>query len=136
MKDLLLPLLKEVQKKYGFISEKNIKDISDKTGIPVSRVYGVATFYAMLNTEKQGKHVIRICCGPSCNVNGNMKLIEFLKKELKCELNSTSEDGVFSLYEASCIGCCDVAPAMLLDGEVYGDLTEEKIKEIIKKCRS
>ena len=134
--DLLLPRLKAIQEKEGYISEKSMKELSKELKIPISRIYGVATFYAMLHTKKQGKHIIEICNSPSCHVNGSNKLISYIEKELGVRLGNTTPDGNFSFYATSCIGCCDEAPAMLIDGKAYTNLDEKKVKEILEKCRS
>ncbi len=133
---LLLPRLVEAQKKHGYLSEEVLKKISKELNIPVSRVFGVATFYSFLHTEKVGKNIIHVCNSPSCHVNGSWDIIEFIEKELKVVLGQTTHDKKFSLYESSCIGCCDEAPAMLLNGKPYTKLTKEKIKEILEQCIS
>ena len=128
---VLLNVLKEVQEKEGYISEDALKRISIEYNIPISRLWGIATFYFLLHTKKMGKHVIHICDSPSCYVNGSLDLIKFLEKKLKIKLDETTKDRKFSLYASSCIGCCDHAPAMMIDGKAYTDLTEEKIEKII-----
>lgn len=132
---LLLPRLVKERKKNGYISEETLKKISKELDIPISRVYGVASFYALLHTEEPGKYVIEVCNSPSCHVNGSLKLIEFIEKELDVVLGQTTHDKKYSLFDSSCIGCCDKAPAMLINGKPYTNLTEEKIKEILKKCK-
>lgn len=136
MTELLLTLLKKEEKRRGYISEEAVKRISKEADMPVSRVYGAATFYSFLHTEKQGKNIIHVCTSPSCVVNGSLNLVKFLEKELKINVGHTTKDKMFSLYETSCIGCCDKAPAMLLNMKPYTNLTKEKIKQIIKKCKS
>ncbi|MBN2111738.1 NADH-quinone oxidoreductase subunit NuoE [Candidatus Woesearchaeota archaeon] len=131
----LLPKLEKEQAKKGWISEQALKRISKETGIPISRVYGVATFYAHLHTEKQGKYIIEICNSPSCYLNSSLNLIKFIEKELKIKSGQTTKNGKFSIHICSCIGCCDKAPAMMINKKVYGNLTEEKVKKILKKCR-
>jgi NADH-quinone oxidoreductase E subunit len=133
---LLLPILKDAQKRYGYLSEELIKQISAATHVPISQVYGVATFYSMLHTKEVGKNIIEICTSPTCTLSGSLDLVRFLKSELDIDFGETTKDKLFTLIESSCIGCCDNAPAMLLNGEPYSKLTEEKLKEIIKKCRS
>ncbi len=134
--DLILPILRKEHKKHGYLSEDILKKISKKTKVPVSRLYAVATFYTMLHTEKQGKNIIEICGSPSCYLNGELDLENFLEKELNIEFGQTTKDKKISLYKTSCIGCCDKAPAMLLNGKAITNLTKEKVKTILKKCRS
>jgi len=134
--DLLLTELRRIQKKEGFVSEKSMKLLSKKLKIPISKVYGAATFYAMMHVKKQGRNVIEICNSPSCYLNGSLDLIKFLEKKLKIKSRQTTKDGRFCLHICSCIGCCDKSPSMKINGKVYSNLTEKKILEILKTCRS
>ena len=134
--ELLLTLLRKIQKKEGYVSEEAMKKLSKKTGVPIAKIYAAATFYSMIHTKKQGKYIIEICNSPSCYVNGSIDLIKFLEKKLKIKSGETTKDGKFSLHICSCIGCCDTAPAMKMNSKVYGDLTKEKIEDILKKCKS
>lgn len=136
MSNLLLTELRKIQKKQGYISESAIKKLNKKTGIPLSRIYGVATFYAKLYTRLQGKYVIEVCNSPSCYLNGSLDLIKFLCKKLKIKSGQTTKNQKFSLHISSCIGCCDKAPAMLINGKPYTKLTKEKIESILKQCKS
>jgi len=128
---LLLPMLQAIQAKFGYVSEANAHYLSRKTGIPFSKIYGVITFYEMLYTEPKGKYIIRICNSPSCYLNGSLKLIEFLESLLKIKSGETTKNKKVSLEIVSCLGCCDKAPAMIINGKVYGKLDEKKIKKII-----
>ena len=129
--NLLLPMLEAIQAKFGCISEANAHYLSRKTGIPFSKIYGVITFYEMLYTEPKGKYIIRICNSPSCYLNGSLNLIKFLESSLKIKSGETTKNRKFSLEVVSCIGCCDKAPAMIINNKVYGNLTEKKIRTII-----
>ena len=136
MKDkILLNILQGVQDKEGYLSEKSLKEISKKYNIPISKLYSVATFYTMLKTEKQGKYVIELCGSPSCVLNKGRDIEKFLEKELKVEIGETSKDNLFSVYKTSCIGCCDEAPAMLINGEPYTKVTIKRVKEILGELR-
>lgn len=132
----LLPALEAEQKKSGWVSEEAVKRISTKLGIPASRVYATASFYAHLHLKKQGKNIIEICNSPSCYLNGSMSLIKLIEKKLRIKSGETTKDGKFSLHICSCIGCCDRAPAMMVNKKVHARLTEEKVTEILKKCKS
>ena len=129
--NLLLPMLEEIQARFGYISEANAHYLSKKIGIPFSRIYGVITFYEMLYTEPKGKYIIRICNSPSCYLNGSLSLIKFLTLLLKIKSGETTKNKKFSLEIVSCIGCCDKAPAMMINDKVYGNLDEKKIRKII-----
>lgn len=136
MSDLVLNVLREVQVRKGFVSEDDLKKISKDLKIPVSRLYGVASFYTMLHTKEQGKNIIELCGSPSCYLNGGWDVEKFLEREVGVEFGQVSKDGKISLFKISCIGCCDKAPAMLLNGKPVFDLTKAKVRELIKKCRS
>lgn len=129
--NLLLPMLEEIQAKFGYVSEANAHYLSRKTGIPFSKIYGVITFYEMLYTEPKGKYIIRICNSPSCYLNGSLNLIKFLASLLKIKSGETTKNKKFSLEIVSCIGCCDKAPTMMINNKIYHNLDEKKIKKII-----
>lgn len=133
--DPLITELRKIQKKEGYISEKAARILNRKTGIPLSVIYGAATFYAKLHTQRQGKYIIEICNNPSCYLNGSLGLIKYLEKKLKIKSGETSKNKRFSLHICSCIGCCDEAPAMLINGRPYTKLTKEKIESILKNLR-
>jgi NADH:ubiquinone oxidoreductase subunit E len=132
---LLMNILWAAQEEHGYLSENVLKQISDEQGIPISRLYGVAKFYTMFHTEPQGKHIIEICGSPSCVLNNGVQLEKFLEQELGVKIGGKSKDGLFSLYKTSCIGCCDEAPAMLVDGKPLTKLTVERLKGHIRKMR-
>ena len=133
--ELLLPELRRIQKKDGYVSEEAMKQLSKKLGIPIVKIFGAATFYAMIYTKPQGKYVIEICNSPSCYLNNSLNIIKYIEKKLKIKSGETTKDKKFSLHIGSCIGCCDQAPAMKINKKVYGELTKPKIDEILKKCR-
>ena len=135
-KKLLLPILTELQDKHGYISEDIMRKLSKKTKIPMSKIYGVVTFYSFLSIKPQGKYIIHICNSPACYVNGSLDIIKFLETEIGIKSGETTKDSMFSLHIGSCIGCCDEAPAMLVNGKLHSNLTKEKIRKIIKKCGS
>ena len=135
MVEVLMNRLREIQEKEGFLSEKSLKELSNEMNVPISRLYGMATFYSMFHTKKPGKNIIEICASPSCFLNGGLTLEKFLINELKIDIGETTKDNKFTLLKTSCIGCCNIAPAMLLNGKPVGNLTEKKLKKILKKCK-
>ena len=136
MSEIILNILREEHQKEGFLSEDALKKLSTKTKIPISKLYGIATFYSLLHTEKQGRYVIHLCGTPACYLNDVKDIERFLEKELGIEVGKTTKDGIFSLYRITCIGCCDEAPAMLVNNIPFTRLTEQKVLEILKRCRS
>jgi NADH-quinone oxidoreductase subunit E len=131
-RDQLLNLIIEVQDKAGFVSEDAMEEISNHLGISLSDVYGVTTFYSFLSTQPLGRHVIRICKSVPCFLQNGVTIAASIEKELSIGPGETTSDGRFTFELTNCIGACDQAPAMLVDGEVYGNLTPERIKEILR----
>ncbi|MFA5108853.1 MAG: NAD(P)H-dependent oxidoreductase subunit E [Candidatus Micrarchaeia archaeon] len=135
-REILLNILHEAQNKHGYLSEDVLKELSVSHNIPISQLYSVATFYTMFRTKPQGKYVIHICGSPSCVLNNATTLANFLQKELKIKIGETTKDNLFSLYKTSCIGCCNEAPAMLINAQPYTKLTEKSIREILNNLKS
>ena len=130
-KDLILKL-KEAQKRFGYVSEEVIRSLSESLDLPLNEVYGVASFYSFLSTKLLGRNVIRVCKSVPCYLKNSEMIIEAVEKELGIVPGETTADRRFSFELTNCIGQCDKAPAMLINGDVHGDLTPEKIAVILK----
>jgi NADH:ubiquinone oxidoreductase subunit E len=135
-RDIILNILHRAQEKNGYLSEDVLKKIAVEQNIPISRLWGVAKFYSMMRTSPHGKYIIHVCGSPSCVLNNGNSIAKQLEKELGIRLGETTKDGYFSVYRTSCIGCCDGAPAMLLNDKPCTRLTPEKISKLIRKLRS
>ena len=131
-KEELLELLKEVQGRFGYLSGELLVEIAKSLGLSVSEVYGVASFYSFLSTKPQGRNVIRICKSLPCFLKNSDSIIESMKKELGIKPGETTPDSRFSFELTNCIGACDKAPAMMINNDVYVDLTRRKISRILK----
>ncbi len=131
----LLMALEEVQQEYGYIPPERMQELAQAMNIPVSDVYGVASFYSFLSCEKKGKHIIRVCKSLPCYIKHSQTVIEAVEKELGIKPGQTTEDGLYSLELTNCIGACDKAPAMMIDDDVHGELTAEKISGILKSYK-
>ena len=127
----LLVLLKEAQEKFGFVSEEYISELAQSLDIPASEVYGVSTFYSFLSTRPVGRNVIRICKSVPCYLKDANLIIESINSELGIKPGETTTDGRFSFELTNCIGACDQAPAMMINHDVHGDLTLEKISQLL-----
>jgi NADH:ubiquinone oxidoreductase subunit E len=133
-KGSLIPLMQEIQNIERFLSKDTMRYLSEKSGVKLADIYGVATFYTMFRLKPQGKHVIRICKGTACHVSGANSITLAIKQEL--ELNGeedTTKDGLFTTMEVACLGCCSLAPVIMIDENTYGKLTPDSTVEIIKK---
>lgn len=132
----LIPLLQSAQDSYGYIPEKVIYYISELTGIPASEIFGVITFYAQFRLRPMGKNIVRVCEGTACHVNGAKSVLSTLQDELGIDVGETTEDGLFSLISVACLGCCSLAPVMMLNNETHGNLTNDKIKKVFKQFKT
>lgn len=128
----LLPLLEEIQAKKGFISDKDMQETADRLGIHPVEVYSVVTFYSFLTDKKKGKHIIRVSDCISDVMAGGDKVLKDLEKALKIKAGETTKDGRFTLETTGCIGMCDLAPSIMLDGALIGRVTPALIKRIVK----
>lgn len=131
----MISILQKTQDIYGFIPVTAIDYISQKTGIFASTIYGVATFYAQFRLHPVGKHIIMLCQGTACHVNGASKIEEMITETLGIADGETTEDGLFTLNNVACLGCCSLAPVMMIDGEAYGNLTPARTKEVLLEIR-
>jgi len=132
----LIPLLQSAQVSYGYIPEKAIHYISELVGISAADIYGVITFYSQFRLKPMGKHVIRICEGTACHVNGSKSILKKLRDELGIAVEETSEDGLFTLMSVACLGCCSLSPVIMVNKETHGNLTADMTKKIIKKYKN
>ncbi len=135
-KGVLIPLLQKTQEIYGYVPPEAMEMISEFASIPVSQIYGVVTFYAQFRLTPVGKHLIRVCHGTACHVGGAEKITDALVKYLNVEPGETTEDGLFTLETVACLGCCSLAPVMMIDDETYGRLDEKKVRKILRQYKS
>lgn len=131
----LLMLLKEAQDKSGYLSGDCLAGIANSLGLSLSYVYGVATFYSFLSTKPQGRNVIRMCKSLPCFIKNNHIIIESVQREIGIRPGETTPDGKFSFQLTNCIGECEKAPAMMINKDVYVDLTPRKISQILRSCK-
>lgn len=127
----LIVILQKAQDAYGYIPRAVIDAVNKRTGIATSKIYGVVTFYDQFSTEKRGKYVIKTCSGTACQVRGGKKSLEKVKKKLGVDVGETTPDYQFTVETAGCLGACAISPAMLINKQLYGRATEEKIDPIL-----
>jgi NADH-quinone oxidoreductase subunit E len=133
-RDHLIPLLQQIQSREGYLSQDAMNVLASALDVPVSRVYGVATFYNQFRFAPLGKHVIEICRGTACHVKQSLTLAQHLQRRLKLRPDGTSADGAFSVLTVACLGACSIAPVMKLDGEFYGHLDVDKVNALLDAC--
>ncbi|MDR0891199.1 MAG: NADH-quinone oxidoreductase subunit NuoE [Mediterranea sp.] len=129
----LINILHEAQHLQGYLPEETQRIIATQLGIPVSRVYGVVTFYTFFTMKPKGKHPISVCMGTACYVRGSEKLLEEFKRTLGIEVGQTTPDGRFSLDCLRCVGACGLAPVVLIGDKVYGRLQPTEVKRVISE---
>lgn len=135
--DKLISSLLEYQKTTlcNYLTEDDLREFAKETGIPLSRISSVASFYSLLSTESRGRYIIQVCYDVPCYVNNSVNIVKELEKNLGIKMGQTTEDETFSLEFSSCLGCCDKAPVMQIGETLYGNLTSEKIASILDKYR-
>jgi len=132
---MLIPLLQASQDAYGYIPPLAIEQIAEVTGIPASEVYGVITFYKQFRLKPLGKYVIKTCKGTACHVSGADMIAQTLEDELGIYPDETSEDGMFTFMVVACLGCCSLAPVMMIGEQTFGRLTPDKVRRILRQYR-
>ncbi len=136
-KTKLIPILQEIQEEYRYLPKKILNFAATSLEIPPAKIFGVASFYSHFAFEPKGKYVIKICDGTACHVKGSMKLHDAIKSTLKLDgSKNTTADMLFTLETVSCLGACGLAPAMVVNEDVFGNLTPERATEIIKKIQT
>jgi len=131
-KDRLIPILQEVQEVYKYLSKDMISYVATSIGVPPSRVYGVATFYAHFSLQPKGKYIVRLCDGTACHVKKSHSILAALYKKLKLsDEKRTTDDLLFTIETVSCLGACGLAPVMVVNEAVHGQMTPEKVDEIL-----
>lgn len=132
-KEELIPILSEVNRTVGYLPADALNEISRLLRVPKSQIFSVATFYRMLSTEKLGRHVIQFCESAPCHVVGGRQAWEALKDSLKLEPGQTSPDGKWSLVTVSCLGVCGIGPVIIIDGDMYGNVTPQQVTDILAR---
>ncbi len=134
-KSVLIPVLQEITKEYGYLPKDILVYVSVELDIPLSQIHSVATFYTAFSLEPRGKHMVSVCMGTACHVQGGGRILERLERELKISSGETTKDKQFSLEAVRCLGCCGLAPVFTVNEDLYGKVTQSKVTKLIKKYR-
>lgn len=129
----LMPILQDIQETCGYLPETALECVSDRTGTPMSHVYGVATFYSQFRLTPVGRNLVRVCHGTACHVAGAENITMAAEKELGIKNGETTSDMEFTLESVACLGCCSLAPVAMVNGETHGRLTPDKVKKVVKR---
>ncbi len=132
----IIPLFQQTQEIFGYLPQEAMEEIARATGSSPAEIYGVATFYAQFRFTHQGKHTIKVCHGTACHVNGADTIDVALKTELGAGAGETTSDGIFTVEKVSCLGCCSLAPVVMIDEEVEGRLNWSRLLKTRRKIQS
>lgn len=131
----LIAMMQDLQEKYGYLEQEALEDVAEYVGLPLSTVYGVATFYNQFRLLPLGKYIVHVCRGTACHVKNSANLLMALENELGIKAGETTKDGLFTIEVVACIGACSIAPVININDEYYGRLEVKDIGKIIKKLR-
>jgi NADH-quinone oxidoreductase subunit E len=129
----IIAMLQDIQDEYRFIPRDVLNELSERLGIPKSRTYALTTFFKAFTLKPRGEHHICVCVGTACHVQGGQRIIERLERELGIALGDTTEDGKFSLEAVRCVGCCSLAPVLVIGDDLYGKVRQDQLKRLLKK---
>ena len=131
----LIPLLQSAQDHFGYIPRAAIAHIASATGVSESDVYGVITFYSQFRLRPMGKYLIKVCDGTACHVQNSQMIIDTIKDELGIEVGGTTDDDIFTLTTVACIGCCSLAPVLMINDDTHGLLTPQAVRKLLRDYR-
>lgn len=132
-KDELIPILNEINQILGYLPSEALKMVANELKVPQSQLFSVASFYHMLSTKPRGRHVIQFCESAPCHVVGGRRVFQSLQMELGLEPGETSSDGKWTLITTSCLGVCAVGPVLIVDNDIYGNVTPSQVSDILSK---
>lgn len=127
----LLSILQNIQREWGYLPEKKLREIAVMLGMPLIDVCGVATFYKSFSLTPKGRHQIKVCLGTACHVRGANRILKEVERKLGIKSGETSEDGEFSLETVMCLGCCAIGPVVVVDDRYYGRMTTAKLESML-----
>ncbi len=132
----LIPLLQEAQERDGYLCRERLQEIHEQSGVPLAQIYGVATFYAQFRFTPVGKNMVKVCHGTACHVSGAKEITEAVEDTLGIATGETTEDLLFSVEMVSCLGCCSLAPVVMVNDTTHGNLTDRDVRKLLKAQRA
>jgi len=132
----LIPVLQKLQEAYGYLPQDIIKRLSERTGIFVSQIMGVVTFYSQFRLQPVGDNIVRVCFGTACHVIGAENVADAICRELGVKLGGTTEDKMFTVESVACLGCCSLAPVIMINDETHGRLTPDTARQVIRNFKA
>jgi NADH-quinone oxidoreductase subunit E len=131
----ILAILQDIQTKEKYLPKEVMEQVSQKMQLPMTDIFRIATFYNALSIKPRGRHKVDVCLGTACHVRGGTKIIDKLERDLGVQVGETTKDKRFTLESVRCVGCCSLGPVMVVDGNVFGRLTQEKVPGLLKEFK-
>jgi NADH-quinone oxidoreductase subunit E len=131
----ILAILQDIQAKEKYLPKETLEYVSQKMEIPMTSIFRIATFYNALSIKPRGRHEIDVCLGTACHVRGGNKIMDKLERDLGIPVGETTKDKRFTLESVRCVGCCSLGPVAVVDGEVFGRLTQDKLPTLLKEFK-
>jgi len=132
---ILIPVLQDVQARYGYLPDEAVSLIAKELSVYPIDIYGILTFYAQFHLAPRGRHIITVCQGTACHVMGGKAILDYLAKILDVAVGETTKDGMFTLERVACLGCCGMAPVVMIDKDFYGGCTIQSVEQLVDKYR-
>jgi len=131
----ILAILQDIQAKERYLPKEILEQVSQKMHIPLTNIFRIATFYNALSIKPRGRHKVDVCLGTACHVRGGNKIMDKLERDLGMSVGETTKDKQFTLESVRCVGCCSLGPVVVVDGNVFGRLTQDKVPGLLKEFR-
>jgi NADH-quinone oxidoreductase subunit E len=129
----VIAMLQDIQKKERYLPQSELQILAERVGMPASRVYSLATFYRSFSLKPRGRHLVNVCLGTACHVKGGARIMDKLKRALETEPGDITKDGKFTIEPVRCVGCCGLAPVVVIDEDFYGEMEQRKIPRTLRK---
>ena len=134
-KGMLVSILQDIQSEYNYLPKEALEQVSDTLDVPLTRVYGVATFFKAFSLKPRGRHIINVCLGTACHVRGAPKILEAIERELEIKSGYTTKDLKYTLETVNCVGACALGPIVIIDEKPWGEMQVEKVKPLLERYK-
>jgi len=134
-KGILIPVLQDIQAKFGYVPDEAVKVVAQELSTYPIDIYGILTFYAEFHLTPRGQHIITVCQGTACHVMGSKAILDYIANSLDIDIGETTKDGLFTLERVACLGCCGMAPVVMIDKDFYGGCTIQSVEKLLDKYR-
>jgi NADH-quinone oxidoreductase subunit E len=134
-KSALIGILQDIQAEYNYLPKEALLHIGESLDVPLTQIYGIASFYRSFSLKPRGRHIINVCLGTACHVRGAVRILEEMERNLGIESGQTTKDSMFTLETVNCLGACALGPLIVVDEQYYGKMTPSKVKRVLRNCR-